>query len=418
MKEFLILLTSNFPYGTGESFLEVELKYLAQNFSTVIIVPTKKCDTTTARKVPQNCILDSSLVNKINAHNTFQRIFTKIRFTLSFPFLFKELAESYPRTLKFSVLERLMLFSYEAILTKNTLEKAIKSHQFQNHKTIVYSYWCSGSALGATLLTSKLPVISRIHRGDLYEELYSENYIPFRKITFSRLKAVFSISENGLSYLSEKYPSLNNKFFLSRLGISITNNFPDDHTDDLDTFVIVSCSFVHKVKRIDKIAESLIAYALKNPEAQILWHHFGSGDLLDELLNQVETSPDNLKVKFHGYINNKSLLNWYENNRVDLFINLSESEGIPVSIMEAYNYGIPAIATDVGGTSELVSKENGWLVKKEFTKEDVLNSLEEAIKNKNLRNQKSKAARRACVELFDSNKNYPKFIDTIKSKID
>lgn len=417
MKEFLILLTSNFPYGNGESFLESELDYLAESFSKVIIVPTKKGTTTKARDVPGNCVVDSSLINKINEQNSFQRIFSKIRFTLSFPFLHKELAGPYPNILKISVLERLMLFSFDAVMTKKTLEKIVESNEIRSNNCIIYSYWCSGSALGATLLTSKLPVISRIHRGDLYEELYSENYIPFRKITFSRLKAVFSISENGLSYLSEKYPALNNKFFLSRLGISITNNFPDDHTDDLDTFVIVSCSFVHKVKRVDKIAESLKAYALKNPEPQILWHHFGSGDLLDELLNQVETSPDNLKVKFHGYIDNKSLLNWYGNNRVDLFINLSESEGIPVSIMEAYNYGIPAIATDVGGTSELVSKENGWLVKKEFTKEDVLNSLEEAIKNKNLRNQKSKAARRACVELFDSNKNYPKFIDTIKSKI-
>ena len=45
------------------------------------------------------------------------------------------------------------------------------------------------------------------------------------------------------------------------------------------------------------------------------------------------------------------------------YVNLSTSEGIPVSIMEAMSYGIPVVATDVGGTSEaVVTGRSGLLI--------------------------------------------------------
>lgn len=41
---------------------------------------------------------------------------------------------------------------------------------------------------------------------------------------------------------------------------------------------------------------------------------------------------------------------------------MSDSEGIPVSIMEAMSFGIPVIARNVGGMSEIVNEENGLLL--------------------------------------------------------
>lgn len=41
---------------------------------------------------------------------------------------------------------------------------------------------------------------------------------------------------------------------------------------------------------------------------------------------------------------------------------MSLSEGIPVSIMEAISFGIPIIATNVGGNAEIVNDETGVLI--------------------------------------------------------
>ena len=89
------------------------------------------------------------------------------------------------------------------------------------------------------------------------------------------------------------------------------------------------------------------------------------------MMNQIKEMsrelPENIKIDFRGNVKNSDLLEVYKNNQFDLFLNVSLSEGIPVSIMEALSFGIPCIATDVGGTKEIViDGYNGWLLKKDF----------------------------------------------------
>jgi glycosyltransferase involved in cell wall biosynthesis len=78
-------------------------------------------------------------------------------------------------------------------------------------------------------------------------------------------------------------------------------------------------------------------------------------------------------------LSNKEVLNYYRNNPVDLFINVSESEGIPVSIMEAISFGIPVIATNVGGTSEIVTDKFGILLPKNISASELSKTIDEFI---------------------------------------
>src|SRR5690606_19053156 len=68
----------------------------------------------------------------------------------------------------------------------------------------------------------------------------------------------------------------------------------------------------------------------------------------------------------------KSFLN---SSKLDVMINTSESEGVPVSIMEAMYYGIPAIAPSVGGISELVNETNGILMSENPDVQEIANAL-------------------------------------------
>ena len=77
--------------------------------------------------------------------------------------------------------------------------------------------------------------------------------------------------------------------------------------------------------------------------------------------------PENIKVNLPGQLSNNEIYKYYQENNVSLFINVSSSEGLPVSIMEACSFGIPIIATDVGGTKEIVSDGyNGYLLSENF----------------------------------------------------
>lgn len=61
-------------------------------------------------------------------------------------------------------------------------------------------------------------------------------------------------------------------------------------------------------------------------------------------------------------LSHDQVMNYYKEHHFDVFINMSTNEGVPVSIMEAASFGIPIIATNVGGTSEIVQPSVGMLL--------------------------------------------------------
>lgn len=413
MEGKLILLTSTFPYGTGETFLETELPYLAQSFSEVLILPVKKASTDANRPIPKNCTINTSVISKKNNESSLARISAKLKTALTSAFFYTELTKAFPKITDRNVVDNLLTYLRDASLSKTAVRQIIRSTEIDNEGMLIYSYWCNGATLGAILAQTKYPVVSRVHRADLYEELYSKNYIPFREKTISTIDALFSISEDGIQYLSERYSSQKSKFQLSRLGIPIPDQ-GDLAQDTVDPLILVSCSSINENKRVDRIAYSLKNFALKHPDVSLNWNHFGSGSDLNKIETLINEFPENLSATLHGHVDNKALIKWYSNNSVHLFINLSKSEGIPVSIMEANSFGIPAIATNVGGTSELVNKESGWLINQDFTDTEIQATLEEALLKHSVRMQKADKARKMCLTHFDSGKNYPEFTKKLK----
>ncbi len=87
--------------------------------------------------------------------------------------------------------------------------------------------------------------------------------------------------------------------------------------------------------------------------------------------------PDNLAVTLAGHTANTDVLRYYDTHRIDAFVNLSTTEGVPVSIMEAIARDIPIVATRVGGTPEIVGEEHGTgrLGELDATAEDVATTL-------------------------------------------
>ena len=55
----------------------------------------------------------------------------------------------------------------------------------------------------------------------------------------------------------------------------------------------------------------------------------------------------------------------FKSENVNLFITTSATEGVPISLVEAFSMGIPAIGTDVGGIPEAIRDGyNGFLLRK------------------------------------------------------
>lgn len=86
-------------------------------------------------------------------------------------------------------------------------------------------------------------------------------------------------------------------------------------------------------------------------------------------------------------------------NSMDIFLLLSNYEGLPVSILEAMSMGIPVIASNVGGVCELIEDGvNGYLVS--HNEDEIIQKLRFLIENENLRKSFGAKSRERFLEKF------------------
>ncbi len=87
----------------------------------------------------------------------------------------------------------------------------------------------------------------------------------------------------------------------------------------------------------------------------------GDGNYMEELKSLAKVARCGDNIKFCGELGHDAVMNVLSLS--DIFVNPSYSEGLPTSVMEAASVGLPIMATDVGGTREIISHmESGILV--------------------------------------------------------
>lgn len=261
----------------------------------------------------------------------------------------------------------------------------------------IYSYWFYITAnLGIKLKynhfkNSNTPLVSRGHGYDVNDYIKPFDFLPLRSAMLSEVDHLYTVSLKSRDYLRQKYPHFSNKVDTRHLGVTegilkVPYRKP---------FIIVSCSTVRKLKRIDIIIEALAILEEKN--IKFKWYHIGNGPQFDEIYIKAKKRLKKQSFEFVGLIPNGEVRIFYKRKEANLFINTSESEGIPVSIMEAMSYSIPVVASNVGGTVEIVKNEyNGYLVD-EFRNPVVIASLVQ-----NLIEMSEESYQKYCVAAYET----------------
>ena len=351
MKPLLILITSAFPYGKAETFLEAEVAFLSAHFE-LILAPMRK--SATSRTLPVGVRIDKSLAEIFDKPN---RKFVSL---FSLPFY---------RSLFHHIRYALNIQALKRINTYNTEYRAVRKWLLATAPTdcVVYSYWLNGAALAAAEYAhqsfQKVRAVSRLHGYDAYTYLYNPPFFPYRTRVLELIDRLFPVSNAAAAELSQQGAD-RSKVCVSRLGVADHAILTVASEDPQNSVRIVSVSNIYPVKRVDLIARTMISLAKLRPSLNIEWVHFGEGHLKESVLNLIESEDLlNLVCQLRGQVSNAAIFDFYKRNSVDAFLNLSRSEGIPVSIMEALSCGVPVVATRVGGTEEIVvHKQNGYLL--------------------------------------------------------
>ena len=405
----LIIFTHYYPFGCMELFLETEIRYLCQAFNRIIVVPNVISGP--LRELPVGVQVETSFALS-SLGNDFLSLIKKGIRALAYPSFYCEMSKI-PKTK--AHIRRLLAYSYEASRCAKWFgEYLIANPELQ--EAIVYTYWFYDHTTGVADLKTRYPklsIVSRAHGFDLYEEDYSPGYIPYRQYSLERLDKLLCISNHGLKYIADHYPEAFKKAHVSRLGI-------EDPGCDLEfsadsPFTIVSCGHLIPLKRLDLLINGIEAFARLQPEISIRWVHIGDGPLKDPLRAHAleKLGPLSIKHDWLGNLPNQQVFEIYRELKPHVFLLTSETEGIPVSIMEAYACGIPAIATSVGGVAEIVNEGNGILLPPHVTPHQIGQALQEFWLSTEKAKQMKKEARRSWESHFQANKNYSRFAKLI-----
>ncbi|WP_244835441.1 glycosyltransferase [Clostridium sp. BJN0001] len=413
----LLFLTKNFPFDKGEEFIEDEIISLSEKFDKIVLIATSVIDDSKkTRTVPENVTVFSIKASQVkkNLLKETIKLFPYIDYN-------KMVSEKEKECIKGSIKKRAFLtyfLSKSNAVYEECLKIVDKTDILKYDSVTFYSYWLFDTAIAILSLKKHYNIknscaVSRTHRYDLYADKNSLKYLPMRYYLLENLNMVYPCSDDGTKYLKKLYPKCTENVETRYLG---TKDFGVSSIKDKDVFNIVSCCHISPVKRVDLLAKSL--ECLKDSGLKLKWTHFGSGEKLEKLKAFSKENLSFMDVNFYGAIKNADLMKYYKNNSADVFINTSSSEGLPVSIMEACSFGIPSIATDVGGTSEIVKNgETGYLIDADFK----LSALASRIKEMaSMPYEEKLKLREKCRKIWENNfygkLNFQKFSDEIKSK--
>ncbi|RMD57818.1 glycosyltransferase family 1 protein [Candidatus Woesearchaeota archaeon] len=169
----------------------------------------------------------------------------------------------------------------------------------------------------------------------------------------------------------------------------------------------INTSFFHPVRAKKPVKGDMILFIGRLIEAKGVQDLFeaargidatvviaGSGNYEREL---ARIAPDN--VVFLGEVNEKQVRSLL--SCADVFVNPSYAEGLPTSVLEAGAMGVPTIATDVGGTREIIDDGvNGYLVPKGDV-EALRDRIVRVLKNKRKAKMMAARLRSKVVKRFD-----------------
>ncbi|OKY52779.1 glycosyltransferase [Megasphaera cerevisiae] len=407
----IVILTSRYPYNSGEEFLEEELEIESKFFNIYIFA----CDVTEStivkkRQCPKG-VKSNFLFKK--KFSRYEKIVYGTKAVFSKSFLNSLIDMIKRKKLNTKNLKKSIVFIASGKRISKALHLQIENcEKLKSTDTILYSYW-SMSTLYAALEVKKkfgFKVVARAHDGDVTEQELTGFYLPLRKRILEAVNRCYPVSYNMAFYI-RKILKANVSLCVNHIG-SIDLGIRKCLISKENPIVIVTCAMISPIKRIELIVEALKLIQDK----KILWIHFGGGDKEFELIREMAKSlPSNIKVQFPGMILHDKLMNFYQDNDVHIFINSSSTEGIPVSVMEAMSFGIPAIATNVGGTSELVNSDTGVLLPYNITGIDIANAIENIINLDTTSYQKMRAsARKKWMTDFNGKNNFLNLVNNIQ----
>ena len=173
------------------------------------------------------------------------------------------------------------------------------------------------------------------------------------------------------------------------------------------SLLIGTVATLRKEKNIPRL---LRAFAKIAADVEVKLVVVGNGPEYQNLLQFIQTNNLTDKVILAGHKNDPSELV----KAFDIFALSSDTEQMPLSILEAMAAGCPIVGTDVGDIKDMVAPENRSFLCPAQDEDTFTNNLSRLLADAELRTRLGQKNYHRCLEMFDKSKmfeNYEKLYD-------
>ena len=205
-----------------------------------------------------------------------------------------------------------------------------------------------------------------------------------RNWSVNSAEVVITPSDHLKNFVSEL--GFNNEILKINNGVDITDiKRTNVHKADINLLII---SRLVIQKNINIVIEAMELLDNKNVKLSII----GEGGEFNKLEGVIHELNLQNRVQLLGKIDNNKISQFLLT--ADIFIQASDYEGLPHSVLEAINYEIPILSTEVGGCKDLLNDgERGFIIPIPPDKKIIAENIIYIINNKDEATKRADAAK-------------------------
>jgi glycosyltransferase involved in cell wall biosynthesis len=388
-KPHLLILSESFPLNGGEPVMFDEIIHISGEFEKVEILPLYTYGD--PDEIPSNCTVVRENYESVRLREFLFRYGWRVLKLCISELIISSRRWWYIKNAK---------LVFNTILGWKSLVYRIESAKKRFPTgTVLYSIWFN-DWMNACFLASAhkhFKIVTRILGYDFDRRQSGYNLIPFRETMVKYPIQILSNSDYGKAYYKKYHQKAFFKVKVRKFGIASHSDF---NPGQKDKYIYVSVAAAIPLKRI-----GLTIDLLSELNSPFHWYYFGNGPLLAELKQLARQKLPSGSYSFMGFRPREEIYAFYRQQPVTAFLHLSELESLPVCLMEAASFGIPLVACDTCGVSEIANSNTGLLLPIHFEVPKWSVEIEKFSGDKAVDRSFREQVKTYCLQNFDMAKN-------------
>ncbi|WP_423818758.1 glycosyltransferase [Salinimicrobium sp. TIG7-5_MAKvit] len=245
------------------------------------------------------------------------------------------------------------LYDYKSWSALNTIVKSFKPDVVQANAGDTLKY----AVLSRLFFKWSVPIVFR-NASELGRYITSTIQKKYNSFLFRKTDYIISVSQASKNDITKHFRFLENKTEVIPVGLEKINVIDDYQFEPKEAKHIVHVGGFTFEKNHEALLR--IFQNVNREMTSTHLHLIGDGPLRTKIEKLVKEKGLSSNIHFHGFVNNP--LNFIKSANVLVLPSLIE--GLPGVLLEAMYCKTPVVAYNVGGISEIVDDETGYLIEK------------------------------------------------------